>query len=494
MHPFRLLGHYTLALIAVSTGESTTPAPSLSDELHTYAGLVMNQPRYRGDHYFPSQQLAKMFEAMMGLIIDRLFKDVNDHADVQAILGALVPSSIIMDSEPYTTSDYARRHQDQAVLFELCEAYVWTLRPLETIVRIWGEAAFGLSDALAEFLKSGIEARRVCIDCRLYFENLLHHIPALFEFEREKGTIPPTIKDEKEFKEMVDADCLELTTGLAGLFDRMAERLGDLVEALGGPHRADAWKCLVSYLYGSFTALTYPLSVAMRPPVEIISEDRPWEEPWEVLASARIRIVCEILEFKLEFPELGDHIITTAYLSRNECSIIHENGPALIEERFIRDKLESNAPCLYRGADFAELRDNFKHRLESLKGYVFGLYLTLASSEDRPHPVLDGRIRGWLESVERNISFLLETIRLNGDERRRRCILGMLIIDLEPIAFNVESVLSRLYTREQLGRREGEPGHLLAKLRQVSREVGPLHKPSGLKSARTTREPETRPK
>lgn len=165
-----------------------------------------------------------------------------------------------------------------------------------------------------------------------------------------------------------------------------------------------------------------------------------------------------------------------------------ERGPALIDGNLIVSKLGNDALRLGEGTNLVNLGDLYQSIQPGLKSLQTLIELLYQKLNDEPPSVTREQAERWLSNVECNVGFLLETIRLS-DERQKRYVLGVLIKELGPIVFDVEAVLRMLYAAEQLEREEGKPGHLLAKLRQVSGIGDPFSRLSHVRRALGTREP-----
>lgn len=438
---------------------------------------------------------------MLKVISDRLPEFVEDYAARQLILTSLMDFGFSpYTGEPGGQDYYGRRYEEPYFLSSLGGAYRVALEHWVRIGELWHRAGLGSVDALGRFLKAGIEATRMDCKVGMYFGHILAMNPGLFKCNWKDSARPDleqapltTAKDVEEFRTMVCNDYEELSNELVGdLFGGVAEEpkgvlgaLGDVLRALEGPHRAEAYNLFKDYLDDSLCQLTACSPANVKRAAAEFEPDLPGG-PSNVQALVRLRASWKILNFKLEFLELehdGDRFNKLFQPNLAFEEALDKRPPLLARDMILSEF--GRAWESQKDHASKETQDIF----DRLERWAYSLYLEVQSGGERSGHNLE--VAEWMSKVEGNLRLILETIGTHGEQQRRR-MLAAIFCHLDPIVLNVERIQSELLFNREERPELREPWHFLIELRQMVEGACPFSKCHGVKSSRKTKEQDDR--
>lgn len=481
------------ALVLALFGARPVEPTSLGVELQHHVKSIKSQPLDNRGNLPIGQEIVEEFRAMLDLIVTKVPEFIKNYAahTLTLGLGSLPRFPYPME---FVGGDYAHfcRQDYLGLLGHLGHSYHGALNSMSKILRLWREHDLGSLDALANFLKVGIEAMQMSCKMIIYSEVLVCPNPGPLQNCQDDDQEAAMLIAEgiEKIKQTVHANYETMSNSVGGLLERMIEGLMSILNGLEGRQRYQPYVLFKDYLEHCFEkSIRFSPGVMKMKERDGVFKTDDRKMPSEVLALFQVRIFASLLEFKLHFPDLVHHATLASKLFPipvgPEQRAFFEGPPLINISMGLRwfGIVDASSNSLEEGS--AELSAG--GTVLELENWIFSLYYWIPSDE---HPVFPEGTKKWLSDVEENLCMMLKIIE-SADKRLGLYALGCLIGHLESMAVMIEQRLGKLYGTMQLGRREGEPGHFSAKLKKVIQKV--LSDDSSMEGGHSTRASESGP-
>lgn len=224
----------------------------------------------------------------------------------------LISCSIFSNQISIGVKDYAHLDQDLGFLRRLGSSYQSVPEAIGKILRLWRQGSFDSVGALARFLRAGVRASRADCKVGVYSDGILHLSDHEFfqcsqkdaaETDQEAAAL--VVGRIEEARRTFCANYEVMANGVTSEFRQVIKELEGILHDLGGAQRAKAYKLFKKYLRRCFYRSTRLNPSDMRRDGWLF-EHSDWKMPSVVLASMRIQIFGELLEFKPKFAD-QDH-------------------------------------------------------------------------------------------------------------------------------------------------------------------------------------------
>lgn len=495
----KLLRYSALALVMFGVRPAKVDAgglvelASLEGQLREHMNFIKLQPRDNSGYLAASQETSGRLEAGLKLVVDILLKFGEDPEIYYQVLKLLNFGPRFRRQRICTVKDYAHLDQEFPFFYCLGNLYSLALGTINKLLMLWWEDKLGLPKALARFLGASVEALRINCKVSLYCSGIFCENLGLCQDDQDDKDAAGSDREAAALiaeriegaKRTICVNYEAAAERATCLFGRMVEELEDILSGLGDLKRRAVYGTFMQYLSQCFESWE-EFSPERIGKMDNVCMDNNQRTLSEVQASVWVGIFKKLLKLKLRFPDL-DHELgpRSKFFPRCfEFAKPHFDRPFLVSEDHI--KMLKRRGCINEPSNLEKgSADRLSRKLEAcgLRDWVCSLYWR----SKRDNPVLREQAKIWLNDVERNTCRILEAIELT-DKRAGLYALGCLMADLNVITVMIERILKIFYGTGNLGRGEGEPGHLLVKLSEViGKAVG---KGPCVKSARMTQGPE----